>query len=115
MDERYYPNPEQFNQENFSKEARQARSPYTFMGFGQGPRGCIGMRFAMLEAKVAIIEVLSKYTFLSSEKNPKVLEIDPSSQLGYIKGGLHARIKRRSLNARALAPLSTWRLPFKVG
>jgi len=96
MDERYYPNPEQFNPENFSKEARQARSPYTFIGFGQGPRGCIGMRFAMLEAKVAMMEVLSSYTFLPSDKNPQVLKIDPNSQLGYIKGGLHAKIVKRS-------------------
>ena len=96
MDERYYPNPEQFNPENFSKEARQARSPYTFIGFGQGPRGCIGMRFAMLEAKVALMGVLSSYTFLPSNKNPEVLKLDPSSQLGYIKGGLHARIAKRS-------------------
>ena len=95
MDPEFYPNPTQFNPENFSKEARSSRSPYTFIGFGQGPRACIGMRFAMLEAKVAMLEVLSSYTFLPSDKNPKELELDPLSTLGYIKGGLHAKIVRR--------------------
>ena len=27
-----YPNPTQFNPDNFSKEARQARNPYAFQG-----------------------------------------------------------------------------------
>ena len=63
QDERYYPNPHQFNPDNFSKEARQSRSPYTFLGFGQGPRACIGMRFALLEAKVAIAMVMQLRSF----------------------------------------------------
>ena len=95
MDERYYPNPKQFNPDNFSKEARQSRSPYTFLAFGQGPRACIGMRFALLEAKVAIAMVMRKFTFLPSAKNPEELQIDPVSQLGYIKGGLWSNIERR--------------------
>ena len=91
-DERYYPNPEQFNPDNFSKEACQSRSPYTFLGFGQGPRACIGMRFALLEAKVAVAMMMRKYTFLPSNKNAAVLELEPTSQLGYIKGGLWSKI-----------------------
>ena len=94
-DQKYYPNPEEFNPENFSKEAKNSRSPYTFQGFGQGPRGCLGMRFALLEAKVAMMEVLHSYSFKYSEKNPEVLEIDPESETGYIKGGLFAKIQKR--------------------
>ena len=94
-DERYYPNPEEFNPENFSKEAKASRSPYTFLGFGHGPRACIGMRFALLEAKVAMIEILHSFSFVYSNKNPDVLKLDPGSETGYIQGGLFAKIQKR--------------------
>merc|ERR1719495_1008158 len=90
-----YPNPTQFNPKNFSKEARKARNPYAFQAFGQGPRACIGMRFAMLELKVAMMEVLHKFTILKSDKNPAKHTIDPVSQMGYVKEGLHVRVVRR--------------------
>lgn len=94
-DPQFYPNPKEFNPENFSKEAKAGRSPYAFQGFGQGPRQCIGMRFALLEAKVALMEVMNSFSFVYSDKNPEVLQIDPNSQLGYVKGGLYAKIQRR--------------------
>jgi len=90
-----YPNPTQFNPDNFSKEARQARNPYAFQAFGQGPRACIGMRFAMLELKVAMMEVLHNFTLIKSDKNPVKHTIDPVSQMGYVKEGLHVKVVRR--------------------
>lgn len=88
MDPQYYPNPKSFNPENFSKEAKAGRHPYTFLAFGQGPRGCIGMRFALLEAKLALLSVLRKFTLVPSDKTLEPLQIDPSSQFAYAKGGL---------------------------
>jgi len=94
-DPKFYPNPEEFNPDNFSKEAKSTRSPYAFLGFGQGPRACIGMRFALLEAKVGLAEVMKRFSFERCEKTAENPELDPISILGYVKGGLWARVKQR--------------------
>lgn len=95
-DDRYYPNPEEFNPDHFSKESKAKRSPYTFLSFGQGPRACIGMRFAQLELKIALCSILRHYTFTPSDKTAKVIETDPTSDLGYAKGGLWVKITKRN-------------------
>ncbi|XP_072264690.1 cytochrome P450 3A9-like isoform X1 [Pyxicephalus adspersus] len=58
----YWPEPEEFRPERFSKENRESHTPYTFLPFGDGPRNCIGMRFAMLSMKVATAAILQHFT-----------------------------------------------------
>lgn len=41
-DEKYYPNPEQFDPERFSPENISKRHPCAYIPFGDGPRHCIG-------------------------------------------------------------------------
>ena len=50
--EMFYPDPEVFNPDNFSAENKSSRSPYSFLAFGQGPRNCVGMRFALLQVEI---------------------------------------------------------------
>ena len=50
-----------------------------FMAFGAGPKNCMGMRFAMLEIKSTLSELLLRYKIeagesMSPEYPPKLLE-----------------------------------------
>ena len=45
----------------FSKENKQTNHPFAWLPFGAGPHNCIGMRFALMETKMAIARVLQKF------------------------------------------------------
>ncbi|CAG2111767.1 unnamed protein product [Medioppia subpectinata] len=61
--EEYYENAHQFNPDRFMPENRHKIIPYTYLPFGAGPRNCIGMRFALLNAKLALAHIVKNYTF----------------------------------------------------
>ena len=50
----------------FTPEEKAKRPQICFLPFGCGPRSCIGMRFAMMEAKIALIELMKKISFVRS-------------------------------------------------
>jgi len=95
VDPDHWTNPTEFYPEHFSKEEKANRNPYAFQAFGQGPRACIGMRFALLEAKVAVLSVLRKLSFKPGTKTIEPIVIDAESQLDWAKGGLWAFVEAR--------------------
>ncbi|XP_047388809.1 cytochrome P450 3A9-like [Sciurus carolinensis] len=60
---KYWPEPEKFSPERFSKKNKDSINPYVYMPFGNGPRNCIGMRFALMNMKLALIRVLQNFSF----------------------------------------------------
>lgn len=88
QDPEIYPNPWQFDPERFTPEAIQARHSHAFLPFGDGPRNCIGMRFALLEVKFGIAVLLSKFRFSPSAKMILPLELDISAPMMAAKGGV---------------------------
>ena len=66
--EEFYDNPFQFNPDRFMPENRHQIKPYTYLPFGAGPRNCIGMRFALMEAKLGLAQIIRRYRFFRSEQ-----------------------------------------------
>ena len=64
--------PNEFYPERFAPGTKRAAA--AFMGFGLGPRNCIGMKFAYLEAKIALVRILKNFEILPSKNFPDKLE-----------------------------------------
>ncbi|CAD7683936.1 unnamed protein product [Nyctereutes procyonoides] len=62
-DQNLWLEPEEFRPERFSKEKKDSINPYTYLPFGTGPRNCIGMRFAIMNMKLALVRVLQNFSF----------------------------------------------------
>ena len=60
---RYWQDPENFDTERFTKANDKLRTPFTYLPFGGGPRGCIGGNYAMLQILMILSDLLRKYDF----------------------------------------------------
>nr|XP_018904207.1 PREDICTED: probable cytochrome P450 6a20 [Bemisia tabaci]XP_018904208.1 PREDICTED: probable cytochrome P450 6a20 [Bemisia tabaci] len=67
-DPKYFPNPHRFDPDRFSEENKHNILPGTYLPFGDGPRMCMGLRFAFMEMKAAIASLVMKYDIQPSEK-----------------------------------------------
>ena len=59
--ERWYDDPEAFDPDRWTPERRSQRPRFAFFPFGGGPRHCIGKALSLLEAKVILATVCSRF------------------------------------------------------
>ena len=57
----YWENPESFDPERFTKANEKLHTPFSYLPFGAGPRGCIGGNYAMLQILMILGVLLRKY------------------------------------------------------
>jgi len=67
---RRWENPDAFQPERFAPGREDAISRYQYMPFGAGPRICIGMAFAMLEATAILATFLQRVRFARAGREP---------------------------------------------
>ena len=59
----YWRDPESFNPERFAPANEKQQTPFTYLPFGGGPRGCIGGNYAMLQILMIVSTLLERYDF----------------------------------------------------
>jgi len=97
-DPEIYPEPDKFDPERFTPENKSKRHPFAFQAFGQGPRNCIGMRFALMESKVVIAYCAYYFHMEPTEKTPIPVKIDAKVGLNRPIADLEIRFSPRSHN-----------------
>lgn len=85
----FYPNATEFNPERFDESnggVKKFKDAGVLMPFGVGPRMCIGMRFAIMQMKTAIYEMVKIYRIIPKRggENEKVETIFTSGTVSYV-------------------------------
>lgn len=91
-DECYYPKPYEFDPEKFS-EKNNKRHPMVHTPFGDGPKNCIGARFAMYQSKLGIIAVIKNFKVTPSNSTDIPYKIDKSGLILTPANGIHLKFE----------------------
>ncbi|XP_067687709.1 cytochrome P450 3A13-like isoform X2 [Haliotis asinina] len=76
-DPKLFKDPDSFKPERHEEKA----NPLSFLAFGYGPRICIGMRLALVEAKIALVNALRTVKFERMSDTQEVLTFKKSNIL----------------------------------
>ncbi|XP_055528503.1 probable cytochrome P450 28a5 [Wyeomyia smithii] len=91
-----FDDPLTFNPDRFDP-ATGGTAPYRekgcFIPFGDGPRQCLGMRFARVQVKRGLYEIIRNFEVTVDPKTKQPLQIDPKQLLTVAAGGLWLNFK----------------------
>lgn len=100
QDEDFVSNPKSFNPDNYMEEGKKSL-PSALLAtttFGVGPRNCIAMRFAMMQVKLVVAQMVHSFAVLPCDKTPKELIPDPMNSSLLPKEALVVTFEPRKLS-----------------
>ncbi|XP_015795533.1 cytochrome P450 4V2-like [Tetranychus urticae] len=62
-----YPDPDSFNPDRFDSDHISSIPAYAYIPFSAGPRVCIGQRFALIEMKIILIQIIKNFRLISTK------------------------------------------------
>ena len=77
----------EFNPLRFSPEIK--RHPAVYLPFGLGPRVCVGMRLALIELKLTLAKLVSKYDLVKTAETPMPDKLEFIEMVGSVR---HSRV-----------------------
>jgi len=87
---------EEFDPDNFTREAESIRPPNSYKPFGNGRRACVGQQFAMHEATLVLAMILQRFDLVSAAeyqlKIRETLTLKPE--------GLKIKVRQRAERVR---------------
>ena len=103
-DSKYFEEPKKFDPERFLGERKKDNlNCGAYLPFGLGPRMCIGNRFALLETKVILFQLLARCDLKTCEKTPIPIKIAKDSFNMKPEGGFWLKVLPRKDTHHTLA------------
>lgn len=86
-----FPEPEKFNPDRFTPENKDSIKPFTYLPFGAGPRNCVGMRLALVQAKTTLACMLQHVRFETCPETMIPLKLKAGQIVPFFDGPLLLR------------------------
>ncbi|CAK1541469.1 unnamed protein product [Leptosia nina] len=91
----YFPNPEAFRPERFLGVEKDKIKPFTYFPFGEGPRICIGMRFAKMQMTAGLLTILKKCQIQLVENTARNITFEPRAMTLQPAHGINLKLVLR--------------------
>ncbi|XP_037826698.1 cytochrome P450 6a2-like [Lucilia sericata] len=94
LDPEIYENPLEFQPERFSPSQTASRHPQSFLGFGDGPRNCIGLRFGRMQNRIGLVTLLKNFKFSPCSRTCASIQFSDHSMVNIPLNGIYLKVEK---------------------